>query len=170
MLLVVPRFGTVSPWSSKATDIAHVCGLADVVRIERGVAYFVQSRAAAGCTRSARRSAALVHDRMTESVLDSVEAAAGLFAHHAPQPLATVPVLGAGPRALERANAELGLALSDDEIDYLVAAFTRPAAPRPDRRRTDDVRAGELGALPPQDLQRRLDRRRRARAPSRCSA
>ncbi|HET7202037.1 MAG TPA: phosphoribosylformylglycinamidine synthase, partial [Steroidobacteraceae bacterium] len=123
MLLVVPRFGTVSPWSSKATDIAHVCGLANVVRIERGVAYFVQSaRPLQAHERMA--VAAIIHDRMTETVLDSVDAAAGLFAHHAPQPLATVPVLDAGRAALEHANAELGLALSDDEIDYLVAAFT----------------------------------------------
>ena len=123
MLLVVPRFGTISPWSSKATDIAHVCGLANVVRIERGVAWFIE---VAGPLQRQERAAlaAIVHDRMTESVLDSVEAAAGLFAHHAPQPLATVPVLGEGRAALERANGELGLALSDDEIDYLVAAFT----------------------------------------------
>jgi phosphoribosylformylglycinamidine synthase len=122
MLLVVPRFGTVSPWSSKATDIAHVCGLANVVRIERGVAYFVDARQP--LTPAERAAiAAIVHDRMTEAVLDTVEAAAGLFAHHAPQPLATVPVLVQGRAALERANVELGLALSDDEIDYLVAAF-----------------------------------------------
>ena len=122
MLLVVPRFGTVSPWSSKATDIAHVCGLGSVVRIERGVAcHFVARRPLAREERDAL--AALVHDRMTETVLDSVEAAAGLFAHHAPQPLATVPVLAQGRAALERANAELGLALSDDEIDYLAGAF-----------------------------------------------
>ncbi|HET9692912.1 MAG TPA: phosphoribosylformylglycinamidine synthase, partial [Steroidobacteraceae bacterium] len=123
MLLVVPRFGTVSPWSSKATDIAHVCGLANVVRIERGVAYFVQATRPLQAQERAA-IAAVVHDRMTETVLDSVDAATGLFAHHAPSPLATVPVLGEGRVALERANAELGLALSDDEIDYLVAAFT----------------------------------------------
>ncbi len=123
LLLVVPRFGTVSPWSSKATDIAHVCGLGAVTRIERGVAYFIVSAQPLSKAEYAA-IAAVVHDRMTEDVLDSIEAAAGLFAHHAPQPLATVPVLAQGRAALERANAELGLALSDDEIDYLVDAFT----------------------------------------------
>ncbi|HEX9208072.1 MAG TPA: phosphoribosylformylglycinamidine synthase, partial [Steroidobacteraceae bacterium] len=122
LLLVVPRFGTVSPWSTKATDIAHVCGLGNIERIERGIAYYV--RAGATLTGDERAAiAAIVHDRMTESVLGTVEAAAGLFAHHAPQPLATVPVLAQGRTALEAANVELGLALSDDEIDYLVAAF-----------------------------------------------
>ena len=122
LLLVLPRFGTVSPWSSKATDIAHVCGLGQIARIERGVAYYVASKAA---LTAAERAAitAVIHDRMTESVVDSVEAAAALFAHHAAKPLATVPVLAQGRAALERANAELGLALSEDEIDYLVAAF-----------------------------------------------
>ena len=123
LLLVVPRFGTVSPWSSKATDIAHVCGLGAVTRIERGVAYFIaSSQPLSQADRAA--IAPVIHDRMTENVLDSIDAAVGLFAHHAPQPLATVPVLAQGRAALERANAELGLALSDDEIDYLVAAFT----------------------------------------------
>jgi phosphoribosylformylglycinamidine synthase len=122
MLLVVPRFGTVSPWSSKATDIAHVCGLVNVVRIERGIAwYFDAGRRLDANERAA--IGAIVHDRMTEGVLDSVEAAAGLFAHHAPEPLASVPVLAQGRAALERADAELGLALSGDEIDYLAAAF-----------------------------------------------
>jgi phosphoribosylformylglycinamidine synthase len=124
LLLVVPRFGTVSPWSSKATDIAHVCGLADVLRIERGVAWYVS--APRPLTLDERREvAAVIHDRMTENVLDSLAAAVGLFAHHTPQPLATVPVRQQGRVALERANQELGLALSDDEIDYLVDAFTQ---------------------------------------------
>ena len=123
LLLVVPRFGTVSPWSSKATDIAHVCGLGAVTRIERGVAYYIVSSQPLSQADHAA-IAAVIHDRMTENVLDSIDAAAGLFAHHAPQPLATVPVLAQGRAALERANAELGLALSEDEIDYLVAAFT----------------------------------------------
>jgi phosphoribosylformylglycinamidine synthase len=121
-LFVVPRFGTVSPWSSKATDIAHVCGLENVSRIERGVAFYVQSPVPLLAAEQAA-IAALIHDRMTETVLDAIDAAAGLFAHHAPQPLATVPVLARGRAALEHANAELGLALSDDEIEYLVAAF-----------------------------------------------
>jgi phosphoribosylformylglycinamidine synthase len=122
MLLVVPRFGTVSPWSSKATDIAHVCGLTDIARIERGIAYYLAGDTS--LTQEQRVAiAALIHDRMTETVLDRVEAAASLFEHHAPKPLATVPVLAKGRTALEAANAELGLALSEDEIDYLVVAF-----------------------------------------------
>jgi len=103
----VPRFGTVSPWSSKATDIAHVCGLGTVTRIERGVAYFIVSSQPLSKAEHAQ-VAAVIHDRMTESVLDSIDAAAGLFAHHSPQPLAIVPVLAQGRAALERANAELG--------------------------------------------------------------
>jgi phosphoribosylformylglycinamidine synthase len=123
LLLVVPRFGTVSPWSSKATDIAHVCGLGAISRIERGIAWYVA--APRPLTLDERREvAAVIHDRMTENVLDSLAAAVGLFAHHTPQSLATVPVLAQGRVALERANQELGLALSDDEIDYLVDAFT----------------------------------------------
>ncbi len=122
LLLVVPRFGTVSPWSSKATDIAHVCGLAAVTRIERGVAYYIgSSQPLSQADQGA--IAAVIHDRMTETVLESIDEAASLFGHHAAQPLATVPVLAQGRAALERANAELGLALSEDEIDYLVVAF-----------------------------------------------
>jgi phosphoribosylformylglycinamidine synthase len=121
-LLVVPRFGTVSPWSSKATDIAHVCGLGLVRRIERGVAWYVASPqpltdddwAAIG---------ALVHDRMTESVLRDASAAEALFSHASPQPLRMVPLLAGGAAALEAANVELGLALSADEIAYLETAF-----------------------------------------------
>jgi len=123
-LLVVPRFGTVSPWSSKATDIAHVCGLTAVRRIERGIAYYVRGNAALSEEQWAV-FAALVHDRMTESVLRDPAEAVELFKHSSPKPLATVPVLAQGRAALEVANASLGLALSDDEIDYLVDAFGR---------------------------------------------
>ncbi|MFO1393543.1 MAG: phosphoribosylformylglycinamidine synthase [Steroidobacteraceae bacterium] len=122
LLLVVPRIGTVSPWSSKATDIAHVCGLAAVRRIERGVAYYLgASRRLAG--EDWQAAAAVVHDRMTEAVLRDTAAAAALFEHTAPKPLSTVPLVAQGRAALVSANAELGLALSDDEIDYLVDAF-----------------------------------------------
>ncbi|MDO6386860.1 phosphoribosylformylglycinamidine synthase [Uliginosibacterium sp. 31-12] len=118
-LLVTPRLGTISPWSSKATDIAHNCGFAKIVRIERGIQFSLDGKFARESVLS------LVHDRMTESVLDSVEAAAGLFAHYAPQPLTSVDILAGGRAALEAANVELGLALSDDEIDYLVENFTK---------------------------------------------
>ncbi len=122
LLLVVPRFGTVSPWSSKATDIAHVCGLQAVRRLERGIAYHLDS---AGEFTDAEWSsiAAVLHDRMTESVLHETAEAAALFRHTAPKPLTTVPLLSDGRSALVAANTSLGLALSDDEIDYLVDAF-----------------------------------------------
>ena len=122
LLLVVPRFGTVSPWSSKATDIAHVCGLAAVRRIERGIAYYVSGPASLTEHEWTVASGPL-HDRMTESVLRDPARADGLFAHTAPKPLATVPLLLEGRAALESANAGLGLALSEDEIDYLHEAF-----------------------------------------------
>ncbi|MBI3529524.1 MAG: phosphoribosylformylglycinamidine synthase [Betaproteobacteria bacterium] len=126
LLLVVPRLGTISPWASKATDIAHSCGLDTVERIERGVAYYVSTKQG-GPLDKAQQAALLplLHDRMTETVLDSLEAAAQLFQHVAPQPLATIDLLSGGREALERANREMGLALSDDEIDYLLENFRR---------------------------------------------
>jgi phosphoribosylformylglycinamidine synthase len=115
MILVTPRLGTISPWSSKATDIARNCGFAAVKRIERGIAYHATEPL----------DAALLHDRMTESVLASLKDAERLFHHVAPQPLTTVDVLSGGRVALVAANGELGLALSDDEIDYLVENFAK---------------------------------------------
>ena len=120
LVLVIPRFGTISPWSSKATDIAHNCGLSAVLRLERGVAY----RLSGASAEEARAAAALLHDRMTESVLFDLADAARLFAHHAPTPLATVDVIDGGRDALSAANQSLGLALSGDEIDYLVGHFS----------------------------------------------
>ncbi|HEX9673885.1 MAG TPA: phosphoribosylformylglycinamidine synthase, partial [Burkholderiales bacterium] len=126
LMLVLPRFGTISPWSSKATDIAHHCGLEAVRRIERGVAYFISTRNGEPLSTSDRAALApLIHDRMTETVLGSLEDADRLFEHFAPKPLATVDVLGGGIAALERANLEMGLALSQDEIEYLAAHFKR---------------------------------------------
>jgi phosphoribosylformylglycinamidine synthase len=124
LLLVAPRLGTISPWSSKATDIVHNCGFAKVKRIERGTAYSLDAR---GALDDAAREAVLplLHDRMTESVLANVDAAHGLFAHYSPQPLTTVDVVDGGRAALVIANGELGLALSDDEIDYLVENFQK---------------------------------------------
>jgi len=141
-LWVVPRLGTVSPWSSKATDIARVCGLDAVTRIERGVAYALTLRrglggllagVTGGRVGAARLSterldaiAAVLHDRMTESVVEPAADAASLAARFADlpgKPMQTVPVGSDGREALARANAEMGLALSDDEIDYLLAAF-----------------------------------------------
>ncbi|MCP5163839.1 MAG: phosphoribosylformylglycinamidine synthase [Pseudomonadales bacterium] len=122
--LVVPRPGTISPWSSKATDIAHNCGLQQVERLERGIAWYLQLPPAMGAA-ALLEVDALLHDRMTEAVLDTLEAAAQLFRHAAPAPLVVVDVLGGGRAALAAADRSLGLALADDEIDYLVDSFTR---------------------------------------------
>ena len=121
MVLVVPRLGTISPWSSKATDIALQCGFDKVVRIERGTAYSINAKGAD--TRPALL--ALLHDRMTESVLSTLDQADALFHHYEPQPMTSVDILSGGRAALEVANGDLGLALSEDEIDYLVENFTR---------------------------------------------
>ena len=118
----MPRIGTISPWSSKATDIAHNCGLNQVVRLERGIAYYVASESALSET---QREAVIscLHDRMVEVVMSDFEQASALFSHAEPAPMSQVDVIGGGRAALERANIELGLALAEDEIDYLVEAF-----------------------------------------------
>ena len=122
-LIVVPRPGTVSPWASKATDIARVCGLDAVRRIERGIEYRIAG--VGGLDAEAlRRLAAVLFDRMTEAVFVDETELAALFVHPEPGVVRTVPRAG-GRAALDDANRELGLALSDDEIDYLVEAFER---------------------------------------------
>ena len=122
LFLVVPRQGTISPWSSKATDIAHNCGLACITRLERGVAYYVSSSEA--LTEPQRqRITALLHDRMVETVMADFDQAAALFSHAQPQPMGQVDVLTGGREALAVANRTLGLALAEDEIDYLVESF-----------------------------------------------
>jgi len=122
LFLVVPRPGTISPWSSKATEIAHNCGLAAVRRIERGIAYWVGGVALDARGRTA--VAGQLHDRMTQIVLGDLAAAEVLFRHAEPRPFARVDVLSGGRDALLAANTELGLALSGDEVDYLVESFT----------------------------------------------
>jgi phosphoribosylformylglycinamidine synthase len=125
LFLVVPRLGTISPWASKATDIAHNCGLERIHRIERGIAYRVRlkdGRAFGSHERGLLLP--LLHDRMTETVLAGAEEAEALFRSADPAPLTTVDVVGGGRAALVAANRDLGLALSDDEIDYLVESFT----------------------------------------------
>jgi len=117
LLLVVPRLGTISPWSSKATDIAKNCGLGAVHRIERGTAYYLDVQEALPPAKRAALAAPL-HDRMTETVLDEFTRADALFGHVPPRPLGRVSIAG-----LEEANRLLGLALSDDEIDYLRTAY-----------------------------------------------
>ena len=130
LVLVMPRLGTVSPWASKATDIARNCGV-DLHRVERVTEYRLTVKAGllgAGkpLTEAERRAvAALLHDRMTEHVAFERQAAAHLFDAAQAEPLAHVDVLGAGRQALVQANGQFGLALSDDEIDYLVSAFGR---------------------------------------------
>ncbi|MDT8398203.1 MAG: phosphoribosylformylglycinamidine synthase [Pseudomonadales bacterium] len=116
---VIPRPGTLSPWSSKATDIAHNCGLHKVRRLERGLLYTLT------VTGQLDRAALIpwLHDRMTQAVLDSVEDAEVLFRQTTPKTMHSVNVLGTGRTALERANQELGLALAEDEIGYLVENF-----------------------------------------------
>jgi len=125
LIVVTPRLGTVSPWASKATDIAHNCGLA-LHRVERMVEYRIGFERGARCDAAMLDALAVpLHDRMTESVLPAREAARALFTGLHPEPLAHVDVLNGGKAALERANAQWGLALAGDEIDYLLDAFTR---------------------------------------------
>ena len=144
--VVAPRPGTLSPWSTKATDIAHICGLTKVTRIERVIEYTIGLDEMVGGLESLSegqtgpgpqpatsdlrpdersRLAARLHDRMTQVVFPDLTACAALFRHEPPRPLTTVPVLAQGRAALAAANASLGLALAEDEIDYLVQAFTR---------------------------------------------
>lgn len=120
LFLITPRIGTISPWASKATDIAHNCGLGEIERIERGMAVWVKGELNA---EQKQQWAALLHDRMTESVLPDFQTASQLFAHPEAQTFATVDVLGKGKDALVQANSELGLALSPDEIDYLLENY-----------------------------------------------
>ncbi|MGL5122476.1 MAG: phosphoribosylformylglycinamidine synthase, partial [Plesiomonas shigelloides] len=123
LLLVTPRPGTVSPWSSKATDIAHNCGLTQVRRLERGIAYYLTADALTAEQLAAVK--ALLHDRMMECVFTELQQADVLFSEQAPAPVQQIPVLEEGRAALEQANLRLGLALADEEIDYLLASFTR---------------------------------------------
>jgi phosphoribosylformylglycinamidine synthase len=132
---VIPRLGTISPWASKATDIAHNCGMAHIHRVERGVAYKVVLKSGIlGTGFGAPKKladdqlqavAALLHDRMTETVLRSADQAQALFTELESRPLEQIDVLGQGRAALVEANATMGLALAEDEIDYLFDAFSK---------------------------------------------
>lgn len=121
VFFAVPRPGTISPWSSKATDIAHNCGLVSVHRIERGIAYYIEG----GGHLDRQKISVFLHDRMTETVLDSVAAAELLFATTKPRPLRSVDILSQGIEALVAANREFGLALAVDEMEYLVDAYKK---------------------------------------------
>ncbi|MCO6553194.1 MAG: phosphoribosylformylglycinamidine synthase [Gilliamella sp.] len=124
LFLVTPRAGTISPWSSKATDIAHNCGLSQIRRIERGIAYYVQvSSELTDCQKN--DFVALIHDRMMEAVFSHVEQAEQLFHVESPAPVTIIDLLGQGRAALDEANLKLGLALASDEIDYLVENFKK---------------------------------------------
>ncbi len=121
MLLVLPRFGTISPWSSKATDIIKNCGLSKVARVERGVAYWIDGDIDNQALAALK---ALIYDRMVETVVQDFDAASALFSHAEPTPMQQVDILSEGKAALEAANQSLGLALAEDEIDYLIENYT----------------------------------------------
>ena len=128
-LVVTPRFGTVSPWASKATDIAHNCGLS-LKRMERITEFriLLKDGLLSKASLSPEQLAAVadvLHDRMTESVMRTRDEALGLFTELHPAPMEHVDVLGGGRAALEDANTRWGLALADDEMDYLVTAFAQ---------------------------------------------
>ena len=126
LLLVIPRIGTISPWASRATDIVKHCGLEAVQRVERGIAYYVQTTNGEKLTQEERKQLLpLIHDRMTEMVFASLDEAAQLFHEDMPKPLSTVDILQGGKNALVKANSDMGLALSPDEVDYLFENFTK---------------------------------------------
>ncbi|MGB2287399.1 MAG: phosphoribosylformylglycinamidine synthase [Porticoccaceae bacterium] len=122
LLLVVPRPGTISPWSSKATDIAHNCGLDKVVRVERGIAYSIEAKEKLSET-ELQQLGELLSDRMVETVFTDLQQAQALFSQQQPTAMTQVDILSGGTEALKQANVTLGLALAEDEIDYLVASF-----------------------------------------------
>ncbi len=119
-IVVIPRLGTISPWSSKATDIVHLCDINKINRIERATIYHFDAK----ITKSPQVLAAIM-DKMTESVLDSINDAHTLFDSFEPQPFTSIDILTNGKSALEKTNIALGLALSDGEIDYLVESFIK---------------------------------------------
>lgn len=123
--VVAPRPGTLSPWSSKATDIAHICGLSKLNRIERAVAFWIDLGGAELDGTQLKTLDSKLHDRMTQAVFGSNEELSVLFRHEEPKPFASVPVISGGREALAQANRSLGLALAEDEIDYLVENFQK---------------------------------------------
>ncbi|KAM0791627.1 hypothetical protein ACM66B_006066 [Microbotryomycetes sp. NB124-2] len=138
VIFVVPRAGTISPWSSKATDIARMCTLADTVqRIERGVAFVIQATQSVSASTLTEKASALLHDRMTQLLLDNVPEERAMFERGQPAPLKTINLSGQGGAQVSReqaretlvkANVELGLALAGDELDYLVESFLSTSA------------------------------------------
>lgn len=126
LFLVIPRIGTISPWASRATDIANNCGLDTVLRLERGIAYYVTTRNG-NPLNNAEKAAfkAAIHDRMTESVVAQLQDAENLYHHADPKPLSSIDILQGGKAALEAANNDMGLALSPDEVDYLLENYRK---------------------------------------------
>ena len=124
--MVIPRLGTISPWASKATDIVHNCGLRKVLRVERGTCYELILKGNAVLKPEEREAvAAVLHDRMTESVVSPDVNPAIVFADAKGKSMQSIDIIGKGREALEKANIELGLALNEDEIQYLIDAFTK---------------------------------------------
>ncbi|BDX07827.1 phosphoribosylformylglycinamidine synthase [Planctobacterium marinum] len=122
LILVLPRIGTISPWASKATNILHNTGLSKIKRVERGVAYYVQLTDGADA-QAFSAIASILHDRMTEVTMSNLQEAEKLFAETTPASFSQVDILSGGAEALHTANQTLGLALADDEIDYLVQNY-----------------------------------------------
>ena len=125
-LLVTPRPGTISPWSSKSTDIAHNCGLTKVIRLERGLAYYVTTKNLAPLTPAQQSTLnTLLHDRMMETIFNELNDATALFASAEPSELTVIDIENGGKSALVQANIELGLALAEDEVNYLFENFSK---------------------------------------------
>jgi phosphoribosylformylglycinamidine synthase len=125
LLLAIPRIGLRSPWASKATDIAHICGLHQVRNIERGRAWYLQAKRQPPGEDALRRAAAFLHDRMTETVVFDMREVARLFERASPTPFREIDILNGGVDALIEADQTFGLALSRDELDYLLTNFRR---------------------------------------------
>lgn len=126
LFLVIPRIGTISPWASRATDIAHNCGLSNVLRIERGIAFYVTTPDKKPLNDAEKNALkAIIQDRMTETVLSNLDDAKKLFHSAQPKPFNSIDILKDGTAALNKANNEMGLALSPDEVDYLVENFSK---------------------------------------------
>ena len=126
LFLVIPRIGTISPWASRATDIANNCGLVNVLRVERGIAFYVSTQNGEPLSNTEKTTLkAQIHDRMTEMVFGSFDDAQKLYHAAMPAPLSTIDILHGGKAALNAANNEMGLALSPDEVDYLLENFSK---------------------------------------------
>ena len=126
LFLVIPRIGTISSWASRATDIAKNCGLESVFRIERGIAFYISTQNGEPLSNAEKTVLkAQIHDRMTEMVFGSFDDAKKLYHAATPAPLSSIDIMHGGKAALNAANNEMGLALSPDEVDYLLENFSK---------------------------------------------